>query len=114
MPLTSASANHNEVIRSVKLIRLVSCRSANDLNPALVKVERQISCYRCHLDAPDYFAFDLAANLLLRVVRRRKSELMPVVQCGNKVVGFANVSKQRLLGERIPAVRGAAHDALRA
>src|SRR3954451_3166413 len=77
--LATASAHHDDIVWSVKLVRFVTCRSADNLDPPFVEVERQISRARRHLDTYDHLSCDSAVNILFRVIRRWETKLMPVI-----------------------------------
>ena len=77
---TTTSANHSEVVRTAKLVRLISSRSTDNLNTPIVKTERQVPRIWAYIDRPDHLSFNLVTNLPLCIVWRWKSKLMVVVR----------------------------------
>jgi hypothetical protein len=76
---TTAPANHDEIVRSVNLVRFVPRRSADNLDPPIVEEDRQVSRAWRYRDASDRLSCDPAMDVLLGVIWCLKAKLVPVV-----------------------------------
>jgi len=75
------STNHKEVVWPINLVSLVTSRGANELNPAIVEGQSQISCIAVYLHAPDHLSHNPPSYILLRVIRCWESKLLKMIFC---------------------------------
>jgi hypothetical protein len=79
--LSTTTSNQNKVVWAENLISLVSRRSANNFDAAIIQEQYQITCFRIHFRISNHLSQDLSSNILLRIIGGRKSELVMVIFC---------------------------------